>query len=56
MDLFASDVGAISSGNMRDSRQESINAGIQQRNNDIASNIANLKSQETRGYGDSLFT
>jgi hypothetical protein len=46
MDLFASDVGAIASGNMRDSRQESINAGIQQRNNDIANNISNLKAQE----------
>ena len=53
MDLFASDVGAISSGNMRDSRQESINAGIQQRNNDIASNIANLKSQEKTGEMES---
>jgi hypothetical protein len=49
MDLFASDVGAISSGNMRDSKQESINAAIQMRNNDIANNIANLKSQEKTG-------
>ena len=46
MDLFSSDVGAISSGNMRDSKQESINAAIQQRNNDIANNISNLKAQE----------
>ena len=46
MDLFSSDVGAIASGNMRDSKQESINAAIQQRNNDIAKNISDLKSQE----------
>lgn len=46
MDLFSSDVGAIASGNMRDSKQESINAAIQQRNNDIANNISNLKAQE----------
>ena len=46
MDLFASDVGAISSGNMRDSQQEGINNAIQQRNNDLAKNISDLKSQE----------
>jgi len=46
MDLFTSDIGAISSGNMRNKNQESINVAIQQRNNDIAKNIADLKSQE----------
>jgi len=46
MDLFASDVGAIASGNMRDSQQEGINNAIQQRNNDLAKNISDLKSQE----------
>lgn len=46
MDLFASDVGAIASGNMRNSQQEGINNAIQQRNNDLAKNISDLKSQE----------
>lgn len=49
MDLFASDVGGIASGNMRNRTQDTINAGIQQRNNEIANNIANLKSQEKTG-------
>lgn len=45
MDLFASDVGGISSGNMRDRSQESINAGIQARHEQLAGQIASLKQQ-----------
>ena len=45
MDLFASDIGGISSGNMRDRSQESINAGIQARHEQLAGQIASLKQQ-----------
>lgn len=49
MDLYSSDAGDISAGNMRSSAQSNLLAGIQSHNQQIASRLQTLKGQQESG-------
>jgi hypothetical protein len=59
MDLYSADVGAIQEGNMRTQAVMDANNKVREHNNDLAGQIANLKSQEktadiTEGIKDAI--
>jgi len=45
MDLYTSDIGAVSNGNMRHQRQDALNQSIQEHNNDLAGQITDQYKQ-----------
>jgi len=53
MDLYSSDAGDISSGNMRSSAQSSMLSGIQSHNQQVATRLQDLKGQQESGATES---